>query len=280
MTLFRFHIQHVSSTTSDLVSHDLNALFVVTDGRGIHRSEFVERPISAGDLLVVNCGLAHALVDTGGLRYYEVLFDQAYFIDRASDITDLPGFHALFVIETLALQQGESHPPFHLSAESMQQACHLLHTINDEFNRKEPGYKSSMMACFLQLMVYFSRQVVMDNSPQQIWRLARVMAHIEHHYRESITLEELATIADMSINHFIRIFKKLFQLAPIEYIIHLRLRKACELMEATDDPINRIAEAVGFSDGNYFARQFRKVMGISPRDFRKHVDAALLVRAR
>jgi AraC-like DNA-binding protein len=47
-------------------------------------------------------------------------------------------------------------------------------------------------------------------------------------------------------------------------------------MQETDMAINRIAMQVGFSDGNYFARQFRKVMGRTPREFRREIQSVVV----
>jgi len=81
----------------------------------------------------------------------------------------------------------------------------------------------------------------------------------------------------MSINHFLRTFKRTFGLSPIDYVIRQRLLKACQLMQHSNAPIHQIAAQVGFADGNYFSRQFRKVMGKTPRDLRKELQAVALI---
>ena len=276
MMLSRFHIQNVSSTNNDLVSHDLTELIIISGGEGWHQTELVERPIRAGNVFVVNGNIAHTLVDGSGLCGYTILFDPARFVELKHDLTSLPGYHALFTIEPLALENGENHPPLHLTETTLRTAIDIISEMQDEYARQSPGFQTIITAYFFQLVVYLSRQYVHSQTTDQIWRLSKVMAHIEIRYRDNITLEELASIANMSINHFMRSFKKLFMLSPIEYVIHLRLRKACELMQETDLAINRIAMQVGFSDGNYFARQFRKVMGRTPREFRREIQSVVM----
>jgi AraC-like DNA-binding protein len=276
MTLFRFHIQNVSPTNYDLISHDLTELTLISGGDGWHQTEMVERPIRAGNVFVVNGNIAHTLVDGGGLCGYTIMFDPARFLELKHDLTSIPGYHALFTIEPLSLQYGENYPPLHLTETTLRAAIDLVSAMQNEYTRQTPGFQTLITAYFFQLVVYLSRQYVHSEMTDPIWRLAKVMTHIEIHYRENITLEELASIANMSINHFMRIFKKLFTLSPIEYVIHQRLRKACELMQETDMAINRIAMQVGFSDGNYFARQFRKVMGRTPREFRREIQSVVV----
>jgi AraC family L-rhamnose operon transcriptional activator RhaR/AraC family L-rhamnose operon regulatory protein RhaS len=49
----------------------------------------------------------------------------------------------------------------------------------------------------------------------------------------------------------------------------IRIERSCRLLRTTDLPVTRIALDAGFSDPNYFSRQFRKVMGISPSEYRR-----------
>jgi AraC-like DNA-binding protein len=55
----------------------------------------------------------------------------------------------------------------------------------------------------------------------------------------------------------------------VEYHIRLKIRRACRLLKQTDLNITEIAFRSGFEDSNYFARQFRKIMGVSPSLYRK-----------
>jgi AraC-like DNA-binding protein len=56
---------------------------------------------------------------------------------------------------------------------------------------------------------------------------------------------------------------------PIAYLIHVRIRRAIDIMRSEGANVTEAAFRVGFSDSNYFSRQFRKVMGVSPRTFLK-----------
>jgi AraC-like DNA-binding protein len=73
----------------------------------------------------------------------------------------------------------------------------------------------------------------------------------------------------MSKNHFLRVFKQCYKTSPTDYLIRLRLSKALELMAESDRTVSEIAYEVGFSDSNYFTRQFRRVYGQPPTAFRK-----------
>lgn len=92
---------------------------------------------------------------------------------------------------------------------------------------------------------------------------------IRARYREKLQLATLAKDAGLSPAHFSRRFKECFGRAPIDYQLDLRLRSACELLRASEEPLSAIASAVGFDDVYYFSRLFRRRLGEAPGRFRR-----------
>lgn len=84
-------------------------------------------------------------------------------------------------------------------------------------------------------------------------------------------LEELATRAGLSVPHFCLLFRRQTGYAPIDFLIRQRIRQACHLLDTTGAPVIAIATEVGFEDPYYFSRCFRRIMGCSPRAYRKSV---------
>jgi AraC-like DNA-binding protein len=78
----------------------------------------------------------------------------------------------------------------------------------------------------------------------------------------------LAATANLSVSHFCALFKHVIGFAPIDYLLHQRIQRACELLDTTEQPIKRIAGEIGFADPLYFSRVFRKVHGVSPKAYR------------
>ena len=73
----------------------------------------------------------------------------------------------------------------------------------------------------------------------------------------------------MSVTHYCAHFRKLTGFAPIDFLIRLRVRYACHLLDTTSLSVAQIAADTGYNDPYYFARCFRRVMGCSPRAYRK-----------
>ncbi|QJD85954.1 AraC family transcriptional regulator [Cohnella herbarum] len=96
--------------------------------------------------------------------------------------------------------------------------------------------------------------------------LERAYAYLKHHYRETITVDDLAGKVGMSRYYFMRSFKERFGQSAIEYLTELRTNEAKQLMEAGTS-LRGVAEAVGYKDPLYFSSQFKKQVGISPRSY-------------
>lgn len=99
--------------------------------------------------------------------------------------------------------------------------------------------------------------------------LKNAMTYIKKNYTENISLDRLATVACQSPSHFQRNFKAVYEQSPLEFITHLRLKKACQLLKKTRLPIGDITLRSGFDDASSFIRLFKKHFGNTPALFRK-----------
>jgi len=102
-------------------------------------------------------------------------------------------------------------------------------------------------------------------------RFQKVFAYLITHYKEDISLAEIAGIADLSPTSFCRYFKSITQQSFVEVLLEFRIKQACHLLLNTDLAIREIAFQSGFDDIPYFNRIFKKKKGISPRQYKKDV---------
>ncbi|MBO7744978.1 helix-turn-helix domain-containing protein [Paenibacillus sp. MWE-103] len=89
------------------------------------------------------------------------------------------------------------------------------------------------------------------------------------HFKEPVTLSDLAAYTGRTPNHVSHVFKSVTGQSPIEYLHHFRISKAKELMFDKMTPISVVAEETGFCDQAYFNRVFKKLTGCSPTAFLK-----------
>lgn len=96
-----------------------------------------------------------------------------------------------------------------------------------------------------------------------------VLEYVRDHYAQSIEIKELAALVHLSVSQFERRFRKVFQISPLKHIMNVRIRAASLRLTTTNDTIAHIAHDCGFYDHSHFTRNFRKIMGTSPKEYRK-----------
>jgi AraC-like DNA-binding protein len=88
-------------------------------------------------------------------------------------------------------------------------------------------------------------------------------------FKDKINISELAKDADLSIEHFIRLFKQYYDVTPKQYAISLRIDRATELLKVTDKSISEISEICGFSSIFYFNKLFKQTYNMTPSKYRE-----------
>lgn len=96
-----------------------------------------------------------------------------------------------------------------------------------------------------------------------------LLAFMEAHIAEGVTLEQLARLALMSPNQLVRDFKQAFGIPPMRYFDTMRIEKASALLRDTDMPLQFISNAIGIADQAYFSRFFKNRAGLPPSEYRK-----------
>lgn len=100
-------------------------------------------------------------------------------------------------------------------------------------------------------------------------RIQAMLTFIHQHYREKLTLDQIADAAIVSKRECIRCFQRCIQKTPFEYLLDYRVRMAEKLLRTTALPVTEIALQTGFSNSAYFTKLFRERLGCSPSQYRK-----------
>lgn len=101
----------------------------------------------------------------------------------------------------------------------------------------------------------------------------RSVKYIEDHYMDKITLDDLARIAYLSKYYYTRAFNKYVGMSPYEYLNAVRISKAMNLLIVTDLSVDEVGWKTGFQGSRNLIRQFKKNLGITPREYRKDTSA-------
>ena len=106
-------------------------------------------------------------------------------------------------------------------------------------------------------------------------RFAQVIAYMQGHLAEKLTRDDLARRAYLHPGSFDRAFGAAFAVSPMRMLRDLRLRRARELLERTDDTLDSIADACGLGDGAHFSRVFRTSVGVAPGRYRERAKQTM-----
>lgn len=113
------------------------------------------------------------------------------------------------------------------------------------------------------------RHIRLSQSTNAWRKVHKVIAHIDLHYREQLTLNDVAAMASVHTAYFCDLFKKITGETYVEYLTRLRIEKAKQLLAEGRLSVAKLADRVGYEDPNYFRRVFRKYTGMTPRQYRK-----------
>lgn len=102
--------------------------------------------------------------------------------------------------------------------------------------------------------------------------ITRIVDYISEHYMEQLRVDKLAEQCHFSENHFRRVFSEYMEMSPLEYINLVRIQAACEYLKTTDKSITEIAQLCGFTTISTFNRNFSRITGASPCQWRKRPE--------
>lgn len=101
------------------------------------------------------------------------------------------------------------------------------------------------------------------------YRVFRLKEQILENLKFDWTVEKMAEGSNVSKEHFHKLFKKTTGQSPISFVRNLRLEKAKELLETTNLRVKEIIAEVGIRDQTHFVRDFKKVYGFKPNEYRQ-----------
>ena len=163
-------------------------------------------------------------------------------------------------------------PIFYSGASSTY--SYLFKEMINELQNCKTGYED-LLAMYLRQIFLLVQRTRQEERPtvstyiQEEMEFAR--RYFNEHYNEPISIQEYAESRNMSVCYFQRNFKQIVKHTPMQYLLTIRVNNAASLLETTDYSMAEIAAIVGYEDPLYFSRLFRKIKGVSPRDYRNLV---------
>jgi transcriptional regulator GlxA family with amidase domain len=99
--------------------------------------------------------------------------------------------------------------------------------------------------------------------------IARCQTWIAEHYAEPAPVTAMVRLSGLAERSFKRRFQQATGMSPLEYVHNLRLEEAKQMLETTNDPVEAVANEVGYEDAGFFSRLFRRRVNLTPAQYRR-----------
>jgi len=237
-------------------THNHIELFYITGGNGQFLIEDQLYPVNANHLIIINPKVTHTEVSLNAQPLeYIVLGIEG--IELAISDNSNGRFCILDHFES-----AEIH------------SC--LRNILREMEMKNTGYEDICQA-FMEILIIRlmrSTDLAVPSEPPVITgnrQCAAVRRYIDLHFKEPLSLDQLAEEAHMNKYYLSHAFKREYGISPINYMIGKRLDESKYLLSETDLSMSQIAQLLGFSSLSYFSQVFRRTQSVTPMEFRQSI---------
>lgn len=276
-----FKLFQTAQKQETLHCHNCLELNLVEKGSGRYIIGGKLYEIAAGDIFIINNSERHlAIHNEEDLVLTVLLINMDYFLQINNGKEYLKPFFqrkACFSnrIHNNLCSTGDIYGEMKAAFE-----CAAFECAGKEATDKRPGWQMVMEAAVNMLLSllyrYYSEQqaIGMEEGQYLFNRLDKVLAYIDLHFAEDITLEQLGVEAAMSKTYLCKYFKDITGQTLFGYIEQVRVQYASYLLQTTDMQILQIAMESGFHSVSYFNRKFKRFYKVSPGQFRRTNFAA------
>lgn len=237
---------------SNLHTHGCAELFFITEGHGRFRTQREEFPVALHDLIVINANVPHTeLSQPENPLEYIVL--------------------GVECVEVLGSADG--YAMFHLHS-GWQELMNCLELMIRETQEQQPGCEEVCRRLLEVVLLRLGRQGDLSlgaqaASPRVSRECGLVRRYIDNHFKEDLSLDQLAQLAHVNKYYLAHAFRREFGESPIHYLISRRVEESKFLLRETDHTLSFISRVLGFSSPSYFSQCFRRVEGMSPVEYRR-----------
>jgi AraC-like DNA-binding protein/mannose-6-phosphate isomerase-like protein (cupin superfamily) len=250
-----FTVQVQELTTYGVHWHDYYELGYVLDGRAAHVVNGVSRSVGPGDLFMLSPADFHAIEPSGA--------EPLRLVNAA--------VHPQLVESVLesALPSEDLTLPW--SAVALPAVAGDMSRICSEARRREPGWEVLVDSLLRAVVVELARCCGTRSSGEETRGVTgssagvrRAVRYVERHFREPLTLAQVAAVAHLSPHWFSEQFRLATGDSFQAYLKRRRLQFARALLDSTDLGVTEVCHAAGFHDASYFGRAYRATYGVSP----------------
>ncbi|MFL5746708.1 MAG: AraC family transcriptional regulator [Niastella sp.] len=231
-----------------------NFLFYCVDGAGWYQIGDKKSEVGPNQFFILPQNVEHAYGSTDDNPW------SIYWIHFGGD--SLPQMNSLQAVQ-------KHFKPFYIKSSSEIQIM-----FSRMYKALELGYSTDNLIfanlClphFLSLFIYNSKHTTVSPN-DKLDVVDSAILYMQEHINENISLQDLSSHYNYSASRFSSLFKQKTGYAPIDYFIQMKMQKASQQLDFSTNSVKDIALSMGFDDPYYFSKRFRKIIGLSPKQYR------------
>ncbi len=254
-----------SCTLSDLHLHDFIELSIVVSGVGIHKIWNKTYECKKGDVFILNTGVPHCYFGKTEKEFptvLNVLFDE----NILSNDNEKAFCYGIFQKSSMTARKK-------LSLDQLKTVCNVCNSIKEEIETKDVFWQENSISYLKNLLIFLSRSIngkeVPVGAKKQSSLISRaVKLTLENYYKQDFTLDSLAKALFVSKSHLSKLLYKECGEHFADYVKNLRIKRSASLIQNTRLSNSQIIENCGFKDIPTFYKNFKKVYGVTPKQYR------------
>lgn len=252
--------------------HSFFELVYVLSGRTLHFFGGSTKIIRAGDFFLIDLEKQHsytAIRTDEPFAIINCMFLPRFLDHTLSDVRSFDGILRNYLIQ-FAYDSFITPPTRNIYHDSDGTVRFLMKQMLNEYKTKGREYRelirSYLTAAIINLL---RRESVSDSSNARDLTLT-IKEYVLQNYQKQISLSEICRDVNFSLSNVSILFEKNAGMSFRNYLQKIRMEKACELLTRTDKNIADIADLVGYSDPAFFYRVFKKLLNMTPQEYRNN----------
>lgn len=231
-----------------------NFIFYCVDGHGWYEIEGQRYEVGPNEFFVLPQNKAHAYGNDPEHPW------SIYWIHFGGE--GLESFNELLAVQ-------KHFKPYHIknNAQTVAIFTKIYKALQLGYSIDNLLFANMCFTHFLTLFVYNARHYE-TVEPETRDCVDSAILYMQEHIDENISLNDLSRHYNYSVSRFSNLFRNKTGYAPIDYFLQMKMQKACQQLDFSNDSIKAIAFGMGFDDPYYFSKRFKTIIGVSPKKYR------------
>ena len=236
-----------------------NMLVFCTKGSGIVMISEEQIPVSGEQFFIIPKGEV--------FKYYSVINENSKLL-----VAQFTGKNSALMEKEFSVVRNLIPPVNNLVANREMLFDEIFNNLSKGFHDENLEYVNFCFGHLLATFIY-ANKTSDDLADESNPVIRKSIDFMNKNLDKKLSLNQISKEAGYSPTYFTTLFKKETNYSPLSYFSHLKIVKACEFLDYTRIKIKDISFTLGYNDPYYFTKDFKKKMGMAPRQYRKRVGS-------